>query len=687
MRGSRPLLCRGGIGWLTPRKENNVSIPEERPTEVIPVVDDKPALALVRGADSLLRNVTRGPDSPPGNVRGSRRYMLAGGIPAPVDDGLADSGFDYERYTGLAGPLTRPGWDRPYRVEYRGIHRGTREWLATRLIALVLVALDVRFIYWLVFQSHYPRLGGWLWRWSETAAVTDTGIVLRGGMAFGAVIMQLFLLMNVLTVARACLAARDPVPVEPDTRLRVAFLTTIVPGKEPVEMAERTLTAAKAIVYGGKLDLWLLDEGNSDDVKQMCKRLGVHHFSRKGRGFLDFDTGIFAAKTKHGNHNRWLWEHANTYDVVMFVDTDHVPLPVMAERLLGYFRDPDVAFVVAPQFYGNQDNRITRWAESAQYLFHSVIQRAGNRRRCAMLVGTNAAVRTSAIRKGYVASITEDMATSLKIHATKNPATGRRWRSVYTPDLVAVGEGPTSWTEFFGQQTRWSAGTFDSILRQVWRVGFRLRPGAMLHYFLMLTYYPSVAIGWVAGIIISACYLGLGLTSLRTSTDWWLTYYVDVAATQFLLYRFMRRHNVSPHEPAGSSGLSGMVVSALTAPIYARSLLKVAFRRKLSFNVTAKGSSTSPDRLWTFRYSLLWAAVPIVIMPVAVMRGRPIPMMMGWAGVILAVCLAPIGVWLFDRALTARKQQIPEHPSGRRRRGDAAAPDSEPTMGLEAVNR
>ena len=166
----------------------------------------------------------------------------------------------------------------------------------------------------------------------------------------------------------------------------------------------------------------------------------------------------------------------------MFVDTDHVPLPIMAERLLGYFRDPDVAFVVGPQFYGNQDNRITRWAESAQYLFHSVIQRAGNRRRCAMLVGTNAAVRTTAMKQGYVASITEDMATSLTIHATSNPATGRRWRSVYTPDLIAVGEGPSSWTEFFGQQTRWSAGTFDAMLRQVWRVALQAaarRPAAL----------------------------------------------------------------------------------------------------------------------------------------------------------------------------------------------------------------
>jgi cellulose synthase/poly-beta-1,6-N-acetylglucosamine synthase-like glycosyltransferase len=279
-----------------------------------------------------------------------------------------------------------------------------------------------------------------------------------------------------------------------------------------------------------------------------------------------------------------------------------------------------------------------------------------------MLVGTNAAVRTSAIKKGYIDSITEDMATSLGIHTTKSP-TGRAWRSVYTPDLVAVGEGPSSWTEFFGQQTRWSAGTFDAILRQVWRVMFRLRPGAMLHYFLMLTYYPSVAIGWLVGITISACYLGFGISSLRTSESWWLTYYVDVATMQFLLYRFMRRHNVSPHEPEGSSGFSGMLVSALTAPIYARSLVKVLLRRKLTFNVTAKGSSASADRLSTFRYSLMWAVVPVVILVVAFLRHRPYPMMMAWTAIILTVCLAPIAIWLIDSR--GRKKTRAKNANGR----------------------
>jgi len=65
----------------------------------------------------------------------------------------------------------------------------------------VLVALDLRFILWLVFQSHYPHLPVWLWQSSVPAAATDGYILLLVGMAFFSILMQLFLLMNVLTVS------------------------------------------------------------------------------------------------------------------------------------------------------------------------------------------------------------------------------------------------------------------------------------------------------------------------------------------------------------------------------------------------------------------------------------------------------------------------------------------------------
>jgi cellulose synthase/poly-beta-1,6-N-acetylglucosamine synthase-like glycosyltransferase len=236
----------------------------------------------------------------------------------------------------------------------------------------------------------------------------------------------------------------------------------------------------------------------------------------------------------------------------------------------------------------------------------------------------------------------------------KNPRTGRKNRSVYTPDLVAVGEGPKSWSEWYGQQTRWSAGTYDAIKHQFWKVVWKLRPGAMLHYFLMLTYYPSVAVGWGVGLAISACYLGFGITGLHTDSGWWLTYYVDIATMQFVLYWFMRKHNVSPHEKKGSSGLSGMVMSALTVPIYARSCIMVwLFGKTPPFAVTNKGDLADPDSLWTFRYSLMWAVVPVAILAAAVHYHRNYALMIAWVAVILVICVAPVVMWRYDKVVAS----------------------------------
>jgi len=62
----------------------------------------------------------------------------------------------------------------------------------------------------------------------------------------------------------------------------------------------------------------------------------------------------------------------------------------------------------------------------------------------------------------------------------------------------------------------------------------------------------------------------------------------------------------------------------------------------------------------------MWAAVPIVILTVAVMRHRPYPMMMVWTGLILTVCLAPIAIWLYDRALSAAARRRDTGDAGKR---------------------
>ncbi|MEU4558957.1 glycosyltransferase family 2 protein [Actinoplanes sp. NPDC023936] len=550
---------------------------------------------------------------------------------------LLPAQYEYSAYSVLAGPAD-PAPPDDYRVRMRRLAR--RRPIRTVLITLFAFAFESTFFGWLVTSIELPdqRL--------HTTLYAATVFMIAATAT-----IELFRLVNVVTLCLATLWARDPAPVVPDTGTRVAFLTTIVPGKEPIAMVEKTLRAARKIRYGGLLDVWLLDEGDDPVVKLMCRRLGVRHFSRRGRDEYNTAAGTYKARTKHGNYNAWLDAHGEDYDVFVSVDPDHVPMPNFCERLLGYFRDPDVAFVVGPQIYGNYDNLVTRWAESQQYLFHSLLQRAGNRRGIAMLVGTNNAVRVAALRSagGLQDSITEDMATSLTIHSARNPATKKRWKSVYTPDVLAVGEGPSSWTDYFTQQHRWARGTDEVVVRRFARTAWRLGPARALHYALLMSYYPLTAAAWLLGAANAACFLLLGAKGVQVPESVWLMLYVDAALFQIGLYLFNRRHNISPHEGSGSSGLAGMLASTLCTPVYVSSFLGAVLRRRSGFVVTPKGDSASPDRFATFAPGLRWAALYAALLIVAPLLDHVDPAMYAWPALNLAVCLTPTLIWLFTR--------------------------------------
>lgn len=561
----------------------------------------------------------------------------AGAPTAPATDRRSGPAYDYERFSRLAGPLTDPvpGPDGVHRVRYRGLPgRRLRSFVlpvAAPLLSLALLVWVMRPEHW-VHRDHVP--------WWQTAA--DLVMLASVGL------IETFRVVNVASNAHAALVARNPVPVRPVTGTRVAFLTTCVPGKEPLEMVRATLAGALRVRHDGPLDVWLLDEGDLPEMRDLCARLGVRHFSRKGVARWNRPLGAFRARTKHGNYNSWLDRHGEAYDVMAFVDTDHVPLPQFLERMLGYFRDPDVAFVVGPQVYGNCETLVTRAAESQQFLFHALVQRAGNAYRAPMFVGTNTCVRIRALRQvgGLYDSITEDMATGLELHRTRNPVTGRRWRSVYTPDVLAVGEGPSSWTDFFNQQLRWSRGTYETLLRQFWRAPFSLSPGRLLNYSLLVTFYPMSALNWLLGAVSCGLFLVLGASGIHLESQTWLMFYGDAAALQIGLYLANRRHNVSPHEPTGSSGAAGMIMSALSAPLYVRSLVAALLRRRATFVVTPKGDSASPDRAATFSTHLGWAALLTGALLASFFLGHPHTAMRTWTAMALLIAVTPPLVWL-----------------------------------------
>ncbi|MGX1882695.1 glycosyltransferase family 2 protein [Streptomyces sp. NPDC055287] len=560
--------------------------------------------------------------------------------------------YDYEHYSRLAGPLTQPDPAKPYTVQYRSLLSQEPHRIRAAMLLCAAPLLSLGLFVWLMQPEH--------WTERDPNLKNDTLLILDIVMLVSIGLIELFRTMNVLSNAHATLVARDPVPVVPETGTRVAFLTSFVPGKEPLEMVTKTLEAAVKIRHRGLMHVWLLDEGNDPAVREVCERLGVHHFSRKGVAKWNQAKGPHRAKTKHGNYNAWLDAHGDDYDFFASVDTDHVPLPNYLERMLGYFRDPNIGFVIGPQVYGNYDTFVTKAAESQQFLFHALIQRAGNRYGAPMFVGTSNAVRIRALKQigGLYDSITEDMATGFEIHRATNPATGKKWRSVYTPDVLAVGEGPTAWTDFFTQQLRWSRGTYETILKQYWRGYGSLPAGKLFNYTMMIIFYPMSAMNWILAALSCALFLGMGASGVQIDPAIWMMLYGNASALQIGLYIWNRRHNVSPHEPEGSGGLAGMVMSALSAPIYARSLMDAVLRRKSGFVVTPKGDSSSPDTLFgTFRIHLFFILVFGGSLGSSFFFGHNHPAMITWATLALLITAAPIFAWRWSMREEKKKKK------------------------------
>jgi len=479
------------------------------------------------------------------------------------------------------------------------------------LLALLNALTALAFIGWLLVPAHVP----------------GPGVVGFGGWRLGVarvsfcvvICVESIRLVQNFAVWVFAYAMKDPVPKALPRGLRIAMLTTIVPSKEPISVVERTLRAMRKVRYHGQVDVWILDEGDDPAVKAMAERLGVHHFSRKGIPRYNQATGPFRAKTKSGNHNAWRDSYERFYDVVAQMDPDHVPLPCFLERTIGYFRDPDVAFVVAPQVYGNMyENWVAHGASVQQYLFSGVVERGGNGLDAPLLIGTNHLYRPAAWREigGYQDSIIEDHLTSMRVQGTINPVSGNAWRGVYTPDVLAIGEGPESWTDYFNQQKRWAYGIWEILLKRNLRAGIRLRARQRLLYGLVQFYYPSVGSVVLLGTIATAVYLLLGVTSIRLNSLEWLVLWSASMTSWMVLWLWLRRFNLAVHERR-EIGVAGMLLALFAGPIYVVAGVRALLRRPLTYAVTAKGNLKSPDSVRTFRFHLAWAAIAAILLIVS----------------------------------------------------------------------
>ena len=299
--------------------------------------------------------------------------------------------------------------------------------LAIRFLALGAYAYGV---YWII------------WRWSNTLNWKHPtfSLVLVLAETFGLVSMAFF----IFTAWR--LVRREPPPA-PDGLEVDVFITCY---DEPLQLLRRTAIGARAIRYPHKT--YILDDGKRDEVRTMTEELGIGYIRREGN-----------AHAKAGNLNHAFSVTSGQY--VLQLDADHVPLPNILDRLLGYFNEPRLAFVQSPQDFYNMDsfthvvNDEGRQLWEENRLFFSLIQPGKDRINAAFFCGSCGVLRRAAFDEigGFsTRTITEDMETSMMLHA-------RGWKSFYHGETLAYGLAPASAAQYHVQRLRWGQGSMQML--------------------------------------------------------------------------------------------------------------------------------------------------------------------------------------------------------------------------------
>ena len=229
--------------------------------------------------------------------------------------------------------------------------------------------------------------------------------------------------------------------------------------------------------------------------------MAFEYFTRNGIPEYNTRSGPFAERTKGDNHNAW-HAHGSDYDIVAQIDTDFTPRPDFLTRTLGYFNDTDVAFVGTPQVYGNtEESIVARGAAQKQFSFYGPIMQGMSGMNSALMIGANHVVRVAALKEiGYYAGhITEDLLTGMTIHTS-------RWKSIYVPEILAVGEAPTTWAAYFNQQMRWAYGCIDILFHHSPKLLVQMGPRRLFRYLVLQQYY------------FSGLSLGLGVSFSRSTS-------------------------------------------------------------------------------------------------------------------------------------------------------------------------
>jgi cellulose synthase (UDP-forming) len=376
---------------------------------------------------------------------------------------------------------------------------------------------------------------------------------------------------------------RRPVHMAAKDGRRVALITLCVPSHETLDVIAGQLRALAAVRYPH--DSWVLDEGADPAVEALAGEFGVRYFTRRGKPLWNQPGPPFQAKTKAGNVNAWLdfvELEGVDYEVFVQLDIDHRPIPEYLDRTLGYFDDPEVAWVQAPSVASNLDRWTARGLAEQDLVLQGPLQMGFyGHSRTPFIIGSHTTYRTAAVRAigGFQPTRAEDHLDTVVLAAAG-------YTGVFVPEIIAEGDGPADLGTYLGQQFAWAYSMVQIFLQHTPRLVRHYSPAQAFQFLMAQSWYLlwslSLAVLWVLPIVA----LLTGAPIAHVALSQFLVYHMALLLASTLMW-WSSRHWFQPH----GIGLTwrGILLEVARWPIVLWAVVNVLLRIKRPYMITPKG--------------------------------------------------------------------------------------------------
>ncbi len=335
---------------------------------------------------------------------------------------------------------------------------------------------------------------------------------------------------------------------------------------EPLYLLEMTMAAALNLDYPkDRCNVYICDDGHREELRRLCQRYGIHYLSREGN-----------EGAKAGNINYALTKING--DLFAVLDADMIPKQSFLKRTVGYFHDPNMAFVQTPQVYYNQDvyqYHLRKRIPNEQDFFMRDIQSARASKGAVLHVGTNALFRREAVMQigGYpTCSITEDMAVGMLLQE-------KGYDSLLINEELVFGLSATTLPELVKQRDRWCRGNLQ-VLRHLNPLFSKGLTFSQRIAYLDGVFYWFANLQKLVFILCPLLFFLFDCVLLDASVFQLIDHYVPYALAQLLVTRLL--------SPRTRTMRWGHYYEMVMAPYLSFSILKELFHIKSTFQVTSK---------------------------------------------------------------------------------------------------